>query len=306
MYKIIGADQKEYGPIPADQIRQWIAEGRLNGQTAGQAEGSPEWRPLSEFPEFADALGAMPMAAMPQVLEMGGSSTSPGNILARGYDIDIGHCIARGWNLVKENFLLVVGTTLLVMIVTVGINQIIALITRPAMQSLIRGNVTPGAIFIVALGYILGMPIYSIFYGGLYGFYLKLIRRQPVNVSDAFVGFSPVFGQLALVGLVVGLLTLLGFALCVLPGIYLAVAWIFGVPLVIDKRMDFWDAMEMSRKIVNQHFWIVLGLLLLVGLISAAGLVACCVGVFVTTPIGYIALIYAYEDVFNPSAAPTA
>ena len=33
MYKIIGADQKEYGPVPADQVRKWIAERRANGYT---------------------------------------------------------------------------------------------------------------------------------------------------------------------------------------------------------------------------------------------------------------------------------
>lgn len=58
MYKIIGADQKEYGPVTGDQIRQWIADGRVNGQTPAQAEGAPEWKPLSGFPEFADAPAA--------------------------------------------------------------------------------------------------------------------------------------------------------------------------------------------------------------------------------------------------------
>ncbi len=56
MYKIIGADGKEYGPVNADQIRQWIAEGRVNAQTKAQAEGSAEWTPLGEFPEFNEAL----------------------------------------------------------------------------------------------------------------------------------------------------------------------------------------------------------------------------------------------------------
>jgi hypothetical protein len=62
MYKIIGADQKEYGPIPGDHIRQWIAESRLNGQTQVRLEGEQEWKPLSSFPEFADALGEAPPA----------------------------------------------------------------------------------------------------------------------------------------------------------------------------------------------------------------------------------------------------
>src|SRR4051812_27037715 len=55
MYKIIGADQKTYGPISREQILQWIAENRANAQTQVQAEGSDEWKPLSAFPEFAGA-----------------------------------------------------------------------------------------------------------------------------------------------------------------------------------------------------------------------------------------------------------
>ncbi len=65
MFKIIGADQKEYGPISTEQIRQWIKDGRLNGQTPAQRDGG-EWRQLNAFEEFADlfqAAGAAPTAA---------------------------------------------------------------------------------------------------------------------------------------------------------------------------------------------------------------------------------------------------
>ncbi len=64
MYKIIGADQKAYGPVSPEQIRQWIIESRVNGQTQVQVEGSEEWRPLSTFSEFADAFGG-PHAPVP-------------------------------------------------------------------------------------------------------------------------------------------------------------------------------------------------------------------------------------------------
>lgn len=56
MFKIIGVDQKEYGPITADQLRQWIAEGRVNGQTKVQPEGSAEWKTMADLPEFAALL----------------------------------------------------------------------------------------------------------------------------------------------------------------------------------------------------------------------------------------------------------
>ncbi len=57
MYKIRGADNNEYGPITADQVHQWIRENRLNRASLAEDVGSPGWRALAEFPEFAAALG---------------------------------------------------------------------------------------------------------------------------------------------------------------------------------------------------------------------------------------------------------
>jgi hypothetical protein len=59
MFKIIGADQQQYGPVSAEQIRQWIAEGRANAQTLALAEGSTEWKSLGSLPEFAEALARL-------------------------------------------------------------------------------------------------------------------------------------------------------------------------------------------------------------------------------------------------------
>jgi hypothetical protein len=57
MYFIQGADQKEYGPITAEQLRQWISESRLNRASLARSDADPAWKPLSQFPEFADAFG---------------------------------------------------------------------------------------------------------------------------------------------------------------------------------------------------------------------------------------------------------
>lgn len=65
MYKILGSDQKEYGPISSEQLREWIVQRRANGQTQVQPEGATQWQPLSTLPEFSAALasaGAMPPA----------------------------------------------------------------------------------------------------------------------------------------------------------------------------------------------------------------------------------------------------
>lgn len=85
MYKIIGADQKEYGPITADQLRQWIAEGRVNGETRIQPEGTLGWKRVAELPEFISALPAPGPAAIPPVGTPGTISVPPsGPTLAPG------------------------------------------------------------------------------------------------------------------------------------------------------------------------------------------------------------------------------
>ncbi|HLP01859.1 MAG TPA: GYF domain-containing protein, partial [Opitutaceae bacterium] len=56
MYRIIGGDGREYGPVSASQIEQWIAQNRANGSTRVRTDSTAEWRPLSELPEFAAAL----------------------------------------------------------------------------------------------------------------------------------------------------------------------------------------------------------------------------------------------------------
>jgi hypothetical protein len=89
------------------------------------------------------------------------------------------------------------------------------------------------------------------------------------------------------------------FLLCLIPTIYLKVRWAFTLPLVIDKGMDFWTAMKTSWVMVGKHWWQVFGLIVLIGLLNFVGLCLCCVGGLFTAPIGYGALMYAYETVFS-------
>jgi len=56
MYIILGADGREYGPVSAEQLRLWIAEGRANAQTRIRVEGGTDWKALSELPEFVSSL----------------------------------------------------------------------------------------------------------------------------------------------------------------------------------------------------------------------------------------------------------
>jgi TM2 domain-containing membrane protein YozV len=65
MYRIIGKDGQQYGPVTAEQLRGWIAENRANAQSQVQTEGSQEWKPLGSLSEFAADLKPPPVSAAP-------------------------------------------------------------------------------------------------------------------------------------------------------------------------------------------------------------------------------------------------
>jgi TM2 domain-containing membrane protein YozV len=66
MYRIIGADGQQYGPVAAEQVRHWFAERRVNAQTLAQLEGTAEWKPLASFAEFANDAKIPPPVLTPQ------------------------------------------------------------------------------------------------------------------------------------------------------------------------------------------------------------------------------------------------
>ena len=73
MFKILGADGKEYGPVTVDQIKKWISEGRANNETMAQRAGETIWQPIGQCPEFADVFPAAP----PVVTSAPAGTTSP-------------------------------------------------------------------------------------------------------------------------------------------------------------------------------------------------------------------------------------
>jgi len=285
MYKIIGADQKEYGPVEADQIRKWITERRANSKSLVKPDGGP-WTPLGALPEFKKDLGPETPPPPPKPISPAKPplTLSPGNtdvdrlaneVLVRGYDVDIADCFSRAWALLQQNFWLSVGASAITLLILLGLASI------------------------PAIGYAAELVLIGPLFGGLYWFFLRLARGERAELGDVFIGFGSLFVPLLLAGIVQSVLISLGLALCIVPGIYLMTIWLFSLFLILDRKMDFWPAMELSRKVVSEQWWPVFGLMLLTCLVFWAGSLLLCVGIFVTAPLATAALAYAYLDVFE-------
>ena len=269
MYKIIGHDRQVYGPVSAEQLRQWINEGRVVASTRAQCDETTDWQPLSNIPEFADAFqGAITSPEAAPVPPVEPVPVDPDalvrEILARDYEVNIGSCIRRGWRLVRENFWLLSGAWLVV--------WLIDYVTK-----------------------ILGGPLE----GGLNWVNLKRLRGPPARLSDVFDGFTIAFLSLFLGALVMGVLVVLGLCLLIIPGIYLLISWKFALTLMIDKKLKFWPAMRVSRQVVGHHWWRIFGLSLVLFLVAISGFMLLGIGILLTVPIARAANMFAYEDIFN-------
>jgi uncharacterized membrane protein len=191
--------------------------------------------------------------------------------LERHATIDISSAFSRGWALVRDHLLVLVGASALAWLVTVGLA------------------------FVPILGWIVGFVLL----GGLDYLFLRRIRGEAVEIGDVFDGFNRSLLDLTMAGLVKWLLTSLGLVLCILPGIYLAVGYIFALPLVIDKKLEFWTAMEVSRRVVHEHWWSVFALAIVLMLVVFAGFLVCGVGEIIAIPVSSAALMYVYDDLFG-------
>lgn len=282
MYKIIGGDQREYGPVPAEQVREWIAQHRVNAQTLARVEGGSAWQPLSTLPEFAASLAGQSPPSVPPRLSKATVDALAKEIRARDYHLKIGACLSRGWALLKRHFWLLVCATAVV-----------------AVLWAVSKMIPPGWL----VGALLAFPLW----GGLGWLFLKLLRGEPAGFEDAFAGFRLAFVPLLLAGAVSTALVFLGLLALILPGVYFVVCYPLFVPLLIlDKKLDFWPAMELSRRVVTQHWFKVCGLLVVGVLVAVTGLLALGIGVFVTLPLAIAASVYAYEDIFNPAVPAPA
>ncbi len=190
--------------------------------------------------------------------------TAPQGVRAR-----TGHWIGQGWELVKSDlgFFFVLG------LLFTFISGAVPLILKGAMAA--------------------GLQIVCM---------KKLLGRR-ADIGDLFQGFNYFVPTLAAT-LVMGVFAAIGLVLCIIPGLVVIAMYEFTYLLIVDKKLDFWPAMQASHAIVKQDYFGFTMFLIAMGLVNLLGLLCCLVGVFVTVPLGYAAVTVAYKEIvgFEPNS----
>ncbi len=191
-------------------------------------------------------------------------------------EVHIGNYIKKGWNLFNKYTWGFIGFTALFLFINIILN------------------------IIPVIGPIIAMIINSVFLAGYYIVALQLLKNEPTKFGDFFKGFN-YFMPLFLYGLVGGIFIVLGFII-VLPGIYLLVGYLFTILFIVDKKLDFWQAMEASRKRITKNWFSMFGFWILFMIMLFLGLIPFGFGLLVVTPLMACSITIAYDDMVGIEA----
>ena len=139
------------------------------------------------------------------------------------------------------------------------------------------------------------------------GFHIAILRKMrtgKLDIGDCFKGFDFLVPSMVAAFLIAVFVTL-GTLACLIPGLVLYAMYQFTYLFILDKRLDFWPAMQASSNLVlKEPMGFTLFALALFGL-NVAGALMCVVGLFITMPITVAAVTVAYRDLvgFEPQTA---
>ncbi|MDR3664190.1 MAG: hypothetical protein P4L86_28045, partial [Mycobacterium sp.] len=160
----------------------------------------------------------------------------------------------------------------------------------------------PASIAVLVVGYlvllVVGAAISSANFVGLLG----IADGQPTDIGSFF---KPRYiGPMIVLTLIVGVLVGIGYVLCVLPGLIVALFAMFSHVALVDRNLPAIDALKASFEIVKANIGQVILVWLVAGLVAMAGVLACGVGVLVSAPVASLMIVYAYRRLSGGQVAP--
>lgn len=252
-----------------------------------------------------------------------GRHLSPEEVAEADYPLGLVRAWDRGWDAFRKDPWKLIGAT-------ACFGGILLALTGVGF---VAGMVVPLAANII------GLFVTSQLTAGLYLVFLQPLRGEPVHIQSGFRGFGPRYWQLTLYQVIQSVVMLgfailmgLGMAPMVIIGaastagranppvaavialfavgalvsiaavvclFYFLVSWMFAAPLILDKGLDAWPAMNLCRKVVNRHPFRFSVILLVVSTFGMIGAVLCGVGMLVTGTAAGLMLASMYEDMFG-------
>jgi uncharacterized membrane protein len=269
-------DGQKFGPFQESHMQELYQKGEISPSDLVWEEGTADWIPASQ-----------------SVLQ-----TTPAPATGADDRLHPFSCIGRGWKLVWQHPLQLIGG-ILIAVITIIISSSPSLLGSFMMNPVLSKNLPGVGLIIYAAGLIISLIACPLLVGGVLQLFLRTIRTGAPNLADLFYPFKNITRigvPLLLAHLLAGILITLGLICLIIPGIWLAISYMFTKTAIVDTQPGIWRALEHSRRLVAGNWWRTLGLWLLISIINLLGYLPCGLGLIITMPVTAAAFVYAYED----------
>ncbi len=275
-------------------MKDWLPAGQVPGifnapssVTVPAADpANPYATPGSSWTEVAPSISGAPLA----------------EIVPGSEEINVTGCIKRGFELTSRNFGLILLVGIVYMAVTFAVSAVLGAIDaglgwgygETIYQSesgsttwAFRKNGSPLNVIV--------SQVLSVFLSlGATRIGLNIVSGRDFSIGMLFGGGNkllPAIGATILYGLMV----CVGLLMLIVPGIYLAIRYGHYLTAMVDRNLGIMESFRYSSSLTtnNRMNLFLLGLLGI--LVSIAGCLALCVGLFFAVPVIWLAWIVAYR-----------
>ncbi len=249
--------------------------------------GPPGFPPQPPAPPGGGGFGGPPGGFTPPPAQpYGGGGERP--------QLDVGSSIGYGWKKFTEN----VGPFLILMIVV-----FLATVVLSFIQQIIVPD--RGGFGVLILSLVVSIVVYvisMIVQAGVYRAGLGVTQGITPSVSQLTETSN--MGTYILTQILVGIGLIIGFVLCIVPGLIWLVFTAYAGIFALDKGLDPIESITASFNHVKENFGQVFLILFVSYLVYIAGVCLCGVGWLASAPIALVSIIYSYRALNNELVTP--
>ncbi len=151
----------------------------------------------------------------------------------------------------------------------------------------------PGILACAATYYVFLMLLFIFAY-----IVLRMARGQSADLASSLSVVGNHSKQILIAVLVIGTLSNLGMLALAVPGLMLLTLYIFTPFLILDKQLDFWDAMEASRRMTSVRGIDFFSITFALVVVNFIGAIALLFPLVITLPVTMYALAELYDEHF--------
>jgi hypothetical protein len=213
--------------------------------------------------------------------------------IAGDYQFSIGDTLSEAWAKTKGAKTAILIGCVIYFAILIGISMVLGIVS---VIGSFFGSV--GAIGVQVLSQLITTAISMPMAAGLMIMGIQRSVNAPIS-SGAVLHYFPQILSLLLLVILMYLMIAVGLVLLVIPGIYLMVSYYLAIPLLIEKNLGPWQALEASRKAISKRWFAIFGFFIVLTLINLVAMIPLLIGLIWTVPMSVIAMGILYRNIFG-------